>query len=442
MNNTITFSNPNRQKTKLAVYIMLIFVVLFLVFEILNIMILRTTLNGMVRSVDGILTEAKTDDDGDVGTVKLDGVEYNAIFTEYGDINLNDYIGKSVTLVIPQSQFGNGDKWAVGFIADDMTLVDGQTVIENKTREYKLLMLCIGIIGAVFALAAVVLVVLTAKMPKTKEYSVAQGFCIFSLPKQKSAPQTKRAIIFMLVFGVIIGLSLLGIMALSEYEKEMSRAAFIATAVCLSVAAVSCAAGIALVYEWSMKKNIEFYDKNFPFDFSDISHAPLRKVVKEQLQNNIIAERQKHPHRYGDGGNGFWVDFTSDGVELRIEEDCECDESLPQENVFEEFESGEENLRDGGEFVGKLSYEQLDFEALPFYFKQYPLAVVIKSRLKDGVVYPDGLVNDLHFMLDSNLLSTFGEFGVKAENLEHILDNKKRLMLDNRRKAKNISQMR
>ena len=95
------------------------------------------------------------------------------------------------------------------------------------------------------------------------------------------------------------------------------------------------------------------------------------------------------------------------------------------QNVFEE----ETALSEQTPLV-VLPYDQLNFEALPFFGKnKRPLTIVVKSRLDPDAAYPEELVNDLHFLFDSNLLHTLQKYGVKVENLDEILAGKKELML-------------
>ena len=57
--------------------------------------------------------------------------------------------------------------------------------------------------------------------------------------------------------------------------------------------------------------------------------------------------------------------------------------------------------------------------------------IIIKSRLKPQVDFPEDLVNDLHIAFDVNLQNTINAFNVPVENLDYLLENKKRLMLAN-----------
>ena len=79
--------------------------------------------------------------------------------------------------------------------------------------------------------------------------------------------------------------------------------------------------------------------------------------------------------------------------------------------------------------VAKFTYEQLNFEALPFCISaQCPLVIIVKSRLPEEGNYPEILTNDLHFCLSKNLLETLETFNVPVENLHQILDNKEAYM--------------
>ena len=82
--------------------------------------------------------------------------------------------------------------------------------------------------------------------------------------------------------------------------------------------------------------------------------------------------------------------------------------------------------------VATLTYGELDFEAKAFYRKRtHPMLIIVKSRLVRRDDFPEEFVNDIHFLLDENLLKTLKTFGVKIENLDYLLENKKQLMLEN-----------
>lgn len=436
MKNKIELLNPKRAKIKAAIFVLAIFFAVFLIVIIFNIVMLRTSLNGLVLHIDGTLAEVSVNKD-DVLLVKLDnGQTYVANCTDYSKVDWHDYVGQSVTIVIPQAQLQSENIWALGLIADNVTVIDYQKTLELQIKENKICALVFGIIGLIDVLICIALFVWRSKLPKHKEYPIDCKFCEACVVNQKLSPHNKRGRIFNFFITLFIYIDLISLLCVGIFADEFSRAALTAATISCCAFLALCAIAVFAVRKWMAKKNIEYYAACYPFDSLDISHMHIRAYLKEQLQNAIIAEND--PFRYADGGNGFIVDFNSDCVILRDEDDILNESECMRENVFDELQQNDELSQDSG-FICKLTYEELNFEALPFYFKPYPLAVVIKSRLKDDKSYPERLVNDLHFMLDSRLLSVFEEFDVKVENLQYILENKERLMLKNQRKAGRLS---
>lgn len=124
---------------------------------------------------------------------------------------------------------------------------------------------------------------------------------------------------------------------------------------------------------------------------------------------------QENPHCYCDE-LGMNIKFTEQGAELY---DFQDDLDYTSEVFGTDFATP----------VAKFTYEQLNFEALPFCVSaQCPLVIIVKSRLPEAGNYPEILTNDLHFCLSKNLLETLETFNVPVENLHKILDNKEAYM--------------
>ena len=76
-------------------------------------------------------------------------------------------------------------------------------------------------------------------------------------------------------------------------------------------------------------------------------------------------------------------------------------------------------------------HDELNFEAVPYFRKRdRSMFIVIKSRLTNVDSLPDTLdmTNDLHIILDTNLLATLRHFAVPVENLDFLLENKAQLI--------------
>ncbi len=196
---------------------------------------------------------------------------------------------------------------------------------------------------------------------------------------------------------------------------------------------------------WLGKEEINFYDKNFPFDFSDISHIQMRKKAKEELQQQILKEYAEHPDTFADGGNGYDVTFDEKGVTLTLQMplwDENEESAFPQQTEMPSADAvfGENSVTDingkteinFNKTIMSFTYEQLNFEALAHFRKNiHPMTVIIKSRLNRTDDFPEEFVNDIHIALDINLLNTLKKFNIKVENLDYLLQNKKQLMLEN-----------
>ena len=229
----------------------------------------------------------------------------------------------------------------------------------------------------------------------------------------------------MLICLIVIVLSTTMIGLLSKITSVQS--AQIAIGMSLGALSLLAVAVVILITTlWLYRKERRFYADNFPFDFTDVSNIPMRKKFKEQLQEELNAERALHPHRYGEGGNGSTVEFSDMGLKL-----YDFDLMYGSLDTTDEIFGVPDTELDAKCLVCTIDYQTLNFVALPFYSKKLrPLSVVIKSRLDKS---PDGanLENDVHLILDSNLLTSLQQFNVPVENLQYILDNKEQLIADN-----------
>ena len=438
MHNKVDVSNPHHQSFKI-VAILLLLPALLAIIVLFTFRSLDTrNYNGHVTEVSGIVTSVDVNDD-DID-LTLDGnVKYNAnrIHTFRPDFNLDTLLGKQVTLVLPERQVGEGSigTWILGIKQGDETLIDYAEVIADGKAESKLVMIICGVIAGIFTIASLTVFSLKTKTNPSKEESLYKAYCEFGALLQPSCPEYKRVpmitVLYLVLTVLLIGVPL-GIV------ESVTDNVTVQIAVGVSMCAVFVGVSAAyIIYAFKLaKKEREFYAANFPFDLDDISHLKTygkkQKKDKEATQEKLREERRKYPHRYFDVGNGYMVNFAENGVEL-IEED---DSSLPNSDFV--FGEGEENA--GTRLVCTIAYQRLHFEALPYYRKKdHPLTVIIKSRIEDNDGLPEEMRNDLHIMLDSNLLATLHHFGVEVENLQYILDNKAQLIADNcvrRKKSK------
>ena len=434
MNNKITLERPLRRRLKVALVTLLIFTVVFAV----NILTLRSVsvknYSGQVVEVTGEIQQVNYHEDDNGVDIVVDGTKYNANrLAQYtDDLNLDELQNQTVTLYVTKTQVGKVP-WVLGIKQADQLLVDYNQVIEQGKEENRETMIVFGVCAGVCFVAACGVYIWRMRVSPTKQYDLAQKYAEYNMSRQPSCPEYKKFFIMLLIYLVVFVALSTTIGIVCDYvDNETIR-----IAVCASLGALGliCTAGILLVAPlWLFKKEREFYAKNFPFDFTDVSHIPMRKKFKEQLQNELNTERALHPHRYGDGG-AYTVEFCENGLKF-YDFDLLYSEEIPNtEDVFE-IQDAEHDAKC---LLCVIDYQTLNFEALPFYRKtNRPLTVVIKSRLKESDL-PDELkpksenenANDVHIILDSNLLATLRHFNVHVENLDYILDNKEQLIAEN-----------
>lgn len=429
MNNKIIMERPLRRRLLTA----LIAIVVFMVAFAINLLVLRAisakNYSGHVNEVLGVVEEVNHDEDDDGVSIVVNGTRYNANtvarFTE--NLRLDELLNQTVTLYTTQTQVGN-TPWVLGIKQGDELLADYESVIAAGKEENKEVMTVFGICAGISFVAACGVYVWRLRVPATAEYDLAQKYSEYSFARQPNCPEYKwlwKYILIYLSYTLIYAIvtALVG-------SVVKNTATQIAVSVSLSVVFVVGTVGVFAVLNWVVKKEREFYVKNFPFDFTDVSHVFMRKKFKEQLQAELNAEHAEHPHRYGDGGNGYTVEFSDTGLKFYLYD--EYDEEPSAESVFGEQEGATK-------YLCTVDYATLNFEALPFYRKKdHPLTVVIKSRLNDWDL-PDELkpsstverINDVHIVLDSNLLASLRQFDVSVENLQYILDNKEQLIQEN-----------
>ena len=432
MNNTVQVASQKYQITKFIALLLLVPTVLGIIVMFTFRSLDTRNYSGHVVEVSGTVISIDWDEDDNSVEIKLsDDVVYNGnpLRTHRPDFNIDTLMGKEVTLVLPERQVGEGSipTWILGIKQGDEVLIDYRDVIAGGKAEARIAMTISGVIAAIFAIASISLLLWRKKQEATKEESLYKAYCEFGALLQPSCPEYKRVPMITVMYLVLTVL-LIGV-PLGIVESVTDNVA-VQIAVGVSMCAVFVGISAAfIVYAFKLaKKEREFYAENFPFDLDDISHLKTygkkQKKDKDETQEKLREERRKYPHRYFDVGNGYMVNFTESGVELFEEEE----DDVPNSNFV--FGEGEENERT--HLVCTIAYSKLHLEALPYYRKKdHPLTVIIKSRIEDNSGLPDEMRNDLHIMLDSNLLATLHHFGVEVENLQYILDNKAQLIKEN-----------
>ena len=432
MNNKVILPNPLRQKLKLALFLLIIFTVVFAGTLLLLRAVSVKDYNGNVTEITGELQEIIYVEEDNVRIV-VDGNTYtvNPVnrFTE--NLNWEELTHQTVTLYVSQTQVGK-IRLVLGVKQGDNVLADYEQIVKLAQEENREVMITFGVMTGVVFVATCGVYVWRLKLSPNKEYNLAQKYSEFSLSRHPSCPEYKKFTVFMLVFVALIVLITTTIGIVCECVDEL--AVQIAVGASLGGVVLFGTATLLLIIPlWLFKKEREFYAKNYPFDFSDVSQIPMRKKFKEHLQAELKKEREKYPHRYSDGGNYLTVEFSDGGLKLYdIERLYIGDDTYTAEDVFDL----EDDERDEKCLVCTIDYQTLNFEALPFYRKtHHPLTVIVKSRLSitdlPTVLHDYEISNDIHLILDSNLLATLRQFDVPVENLDYILDNKETLIAQN-----------
>lgn len=429
MHNKIIMDNPSRVKLKGIILLCLLLCIVFVgcAFAIADIN--KKNLNGQTITVEGVIESINTEDE--TIYIVIDGKEYTTSIIksyyedEHGEGSfaqfIQGYVGKTVQVTTPQEHVGDVTPWVIGLSCEDNVLFDTDEILQIERAENKVVVLVFTLICVAMVLTIGVLWIVRINTNHTKEFALAEKYAEFYLTRQPTTTNKRKKILPIVAISVVV-LSLIVIIVMGILEAPDELAIPTILVIALLYVGVFVAAIVETVS--GVRKARDFYAENLPFDFTDISHLKMNAKIKAELQQRLIEERQKFPHSYGDGGNGYDVTFTAEGVVLR-------------EPVFEENDVVFDELQPENPPIITLPYDELNFEALAFYYRnEYPMIIVIKSRLEQKDYYPRELVNDLHFILDKNLLNSLETFGVRVENLQYILQNKKQLMAQNCKKAK------
>lgn len=419
MHNKVYVPNPKREIIKLAAILLLASVLIAIIVLFTYRALDTRNYNGRVREVSGIVTNIEQDDEDTLLTLDS-GAVYNAnrLSHYYPDFHLDSLLNQQVTFILPEKQVGGDaiEPWIVGIKQGDDTLViDYLEVIAKGKAEAKTAMIISGVVAGVLGIAAIALLLWRAHISPTKEVDLYEAYCEFSRQRQPNCPQYKYLNVAVLIFLGVMAIVLIAVAIVCSLVEVLAVQIAVAVAMCVIFA--GCIVALFVYANKLVQKEREFYAQNFPFNLDDISSMPAygnkQKQFKAKMQEDILEERKNFPHRFYDAGNAYAVDFTEKGVDIYNEDSAFLAPDL------------------------QLDYRQLNFEALPYYRKKdHPLTVIVKSRITDSIDLPKDMENDLHFILDTNLLATLRSFDVDVENLQQILDNKAQLIQENCMKNK------
>lgn len=430
MDNQFAAPNPTRQKFKAAAVILIIAAIMFAICAYLIYDVRDKNLNGKTTTSAGVVSVSGDEenpyltlDNGEIFSTAALSSYYTATEGKSKEEFCNlikSLNGKTITITYPTDRGSSSANWVLGIAAGENVLFDAEKVLVYKQAENKNIASFFVIAASVAAAGAVACFVVCIYLEPLKLYSLAEKFAEFFACRQPDLPTRKKATLLSVV--PLIAFLLTAIAGTITAELQL-KTATIVLLVCSAVLFVGGVIAVILTSKRLKKLSIEFYAQNYPFDLFDVSHMSIKKQLKQQLQQELDEERGKYPDRYADGGNGFDCDFTESGLALYVVDEFYISDQT--QSVFEEETTAPEQTP-----LVVLPYDQLNFEAWPFFGKgNRPLTIVIKSRLNPDKEYPEELVNDLHFLFDANLLNTLTKYGVKVENLDEILANKKELML-------------
>lgn len=428
-----------RSRLITAIVVILIFVVSFVIGAVSIIRIGNTTLDGNVTEVTGVLTKYdKEENDFVIRINDVDGTYnasplINALKDKLGsDVAAEEYAenlaGKLITFYIPQHPSSTNNVWILGLKVDEDIAIDYTTLIPKLQQTNKTTTTALVVCAVVFAVVACALIIAYTRQSPQKTYVLSEKFAEFLANQQPTyANKNKTMPVILIVEGVVFLLSVLACVICENFVSEKVSDIMYTVSGIYMLAVVASA---IVMYVILKNKTRQMYKDNYPFDSTDFCLLPVGKKMKKEFIEHMKAFRATNPDLYTDGGNLYDLLFTDHGVEVY---------SIDEENESEDFDQDDEqpffdNKNSDEEYHAKnitygrtpeltLTYDQLNFEALPYFnVANKPIVVVIKSRLDPNTVsLPDDFQNDIHLHLDGDLLSTLSTYNVRVERLELIL---------------------
>lgn len=428
MNNTTEINNFERQNLKATSFVLAFIAIIFLLPVFIISMVITKNCNGEVRVVEVTVNSVTLDDD----TNKLideNGTKYN-IGSLSDEIDWESYVGKTVTIITPFEQF-SGDPWILGLVDDGNIVIDYNKTLTDRRTENTIIVIVFACISGALFIASAVFYMIFRKKPKTKTANIDD--CIWEVFASNLPKSPKRKTLVIPSIVMVVALLLLAVVMSAIGDKVSETVNIVVASIMGGIIFVSLATMFWMSYFYLPKDEIKFYKKNYPFNSDDISHQPMKKSIKQEMMAKLKAERLARPDDFFDMGNGLNAIFTNEGLILRAE-DFDNELEVETQGVFDEFDNPDARSI---LFEYVLPYEKLNFVAIPKYRKHANMfGVIIKSRLDGAESYPNEISIDIHFLLDSNLLTTLRKFNIEVEGLDYILNNVEKLMKENCPKAK------
>ena len=436
MNNKVLFPPKNRQIYMRVLLVAILIIVVLNVCMFILIRVSDTNLDGNVVHLRGTCIKYTEDDlyvnvDGEERTFKTGPVEQ--ILEKKGivkegetDKYLSSLAGKEISFDIPKTPFDKSIIWMLSLTVDgEIKQFSCKLDVPPKLWDVKT-----ARASGICAVVGCVMLILRVNTPPLKECDLTDKFAEFFADRQPLAPTKKFIVPLAIVYGfVLVATVAMGILSDCLPLPET------VTDIVMIVLTVVLAFGLvvpSLLYLTKIRKeNVKFFDEKFPFDFGDVNNLPMiRKNDRADVQKELDRIKQESADIYPDGGNMYNVRFTENGVdmyEMYDEEENGFDETSV-ENVF--ASEDEQNAQKSAAF--SLPYSRLNFVALPYYgLKNRPITVVVRRRLTADIEYPEAFTNDIHFLLDKDLVDTIRKFDVQVEGLSEILSNTHELMVQN-----------
>lgn len=428
--NFVVLANPLKRKLKVFSMTTIIITICFAVILILFHFEYVRNFGGETRTVNVTVADVTsganvynvTDTDGNGYLINMNIVKLT------DDTDIAALAGKSVTFVVPLNASGNKNIIVLGAEIDGATVIDYRQTLQTQRQDYALMKTVLIVLVSVAGGLSLALLIWMLCAPSSKLYDLTEKFAEYCALRQPSCPQRRASSAWMIITAILV----LVVMCVGITLSETLHREWIMDAV-FGVDVILLAAALVIIRLVVARKEREFYRQNYPFDYTDISHLMLRKNIKMQLQEEIRAQRQSNMHRYFDGGNGFEVEFTADGLDLYMPEEEPDEQPAPTaEDVFQLEGDRDESAPTATERapLRRIDYATCNWVAQAHYRKfDHPFAIVIKTRLpREEMETPVKIVNEIHIPVDTNLLNTLRTFDVQVENLQYLLDNKNQLM--------------
>lgn len=390
-------------------------------------------------TASGWVDKASTDEDSDVWFLYLADDDRRFCTTPVeGLCDWTKLEGEYVEIYIPSRQIVVSPPLILGLSVNGETIIDPSETAERMRSDRSELvpLMAVTLIAAAVSCAAFVW---RLYVPKYKVISRAHAIAIWNASVTPKYTSARFAIALVALWSGIFLLC-------SAIADEVPQSMKFVFALIVVAAAVVGAVATFLMQKLAKQKINEFFIKNFPFSDDDLSHLHLTKKVRKQIEQTNREFNEKHPHTFGDSGNGVWAEFGETGVDLFYELEDRSQQSQKEEYIFEETSASEQI-----EPFLHLSYEQLNFEAVAFLHltSENAIVAVVKSRFRDvdavtqiwtaerhfadDDLVAGKLTTDLHFVLDANLLDTLRKFNVPVENLNYIMQNFAELIVNNKK---------